>query len=339
MIVEFHDKKSQVLNDEFIEWRHSHFEDGFFLAFKDNHHASLHSSNCRHKSGGDIYWDGLFGKGTEYPSSLTKKRKVCSTNQGELLSLADREGVAVTTCAHCLNQTPAIEQIESFTPADYVGALRHIEPNESQLKILRVHLAAPGYTVTARHLASALGFANWNSANLHYGKFAGKLCGEMNVFPSTNLSVLVEFFKAPDSEYELTLRPVVIEALRQLGIADHGNLSFQKEPDIEEPLVEGASFTVQVSAFERNPLARQKCITHYGTNCTVCGFSFSATYGSSAKDYIHVHHLACIGKEYIIDPIKDLRPVCANCHAVIHLRQPPFSIEEMKGLMSGGSNG
>jgi predicted HNH restriction endonuclease len=237
--------------------------------------------------------------------------------------------------------TDTIEQIESFTSADYVGAFNRVKPTESQLEMLRVHLAAPDHTITARHLARALGFANWNTANLHYGKFAGKLCNELNVSPTTNLSVLVEFFKMPGSEYELRLRPSVIEALKELGVGGHGTWSFQEELGIEEPLVEGASFTVQVSAFERNPVARQKCIAHYGTGCSVCGFNFGFTYGSSSEGYIHVHHLkplAFIGEEYVIDPIKDLRPVCANCHAVIHLRQPPYSIEEVKNMLNGGVN-
>ena len=235
----------------------------------------------------------------------------------------------------------ALEQIKLLTPADYVAALKRVEPTENQLEMLLVHLAAPDHTLTVRHLARAVGFAKWNAANLHYGKFAGKLCDELNVTPTTNLSVLVEFFKAPGSEYELCLRPSVIEALKELEIADQGRWSFQEELGIEESLVEGASFTVQVSAFERNPVARQKCVAHYGTSCFVCGFDFGATYGGSAKNYIHVHHLkplASIGEEYVIDPIKDLRPVCANCHAVIHLQQPPYSIEEVKGMLFGDCN-
>ena len=235
----------------------------------------------------------------------------------------------------------AIQQIELLTPADYLGALKRIEPTESQLEMLQVHLAAPDQTITARHLARALGFAKWNAANLHYGKFAGKLCTELNVHPTTNLAVLVKFFKAPDSEYELRLRPSVIEALRELGIARPSAWTFQEELGIEEAIVEGASFTVQVNAFERNPVARQKCIAHYGASCVVCGFKFGAVYGGSAEGYIHVHHLkplASIGEEYIIDPIKDLRPVCANCHAVIHLRPHPYSIREVKDLLHRDAN-
>jgi hypothetical protein len=116
------------------------------------------------------------------------------------------------------------------------------------------------------------------------------------------------------------------------------NWSFQEELPPDEPLVEGAGIIVKVSAFERNLVARRRCIAHYGGTCVVCGFSFGAAYGSAADGYVHVHHLmplASIGKEYVVDPVKDLRPVCPNCHAVIHRRQPPYSIEEVKRMLRG----
>ena len=98
---------------------------------------------------------------------------------------------------------------------------------------------------------------------------------------------------------------------------------------------EGAVRQVLVNAYERNSVARSLCIAHYGTSCAVCGFNFGKMYGAIAEGYVHVHHLrqlSAIGAEYQIDPIKDLRPVCPNCHAVIHLRTPPLSIKEAKAL-------
>jgi hypothetical protein len=231
--------------------------------------------------------------------------------------------------------------IASLTPADYAEALRRIEPTEGQMEMLRVHMAAPNHMISVRQLALVLGFPSWQTTNLLYGKFAGKLCNELGVSPATNLSVLVEFFKMPDSEHKLRLRPSAIAALRDLGIADHGSWSFQEELGTGEPLVEGASFTVQANEFKRNPKARQECIAHHGASCSTCGLNFGAIYGCSAEGYIHVHHLkplASIGEEYVIDPIKDLRPVCANCHAVIHLRQPPYSIEEVKDMLLGDAD-
>jgi predicted HNH restriction endonuclease len=102
-------------------------------------------------------------------------------------------------------------------------------------------------------------------------------------------------------------------------------------------LPEGAVFQRLVNAYERNPLARQKCIDKYGTSCCICGFSFGTTYGEAADGLIHVHHLlqlSKVGKNYKVDPIADLRPVCPNCHAVIHHRNPSYSVEEVQALVA-----
>ena len=44
--------------------------------------------------------------------------------------------------------------------------------------------------------------------------------------------------------------------------------------------------------------------------------------------------LSAIGMKYQIDPIKDLRPVCPNCHSVIHRDASPLSIEQARALLS-----
>lgn len=108
--------------------------------------------------------------------------------------------------------------------------------------------------------------------------------------------------------------------------------------EINEPnqYFEGAMCQIKINTYERNRQARSVCIQHYGTCCFVCGFSFDAAYGEVAEDYIHVHHLvplSQIGTEYEVDPIRDLRPVCPNCHAVIHLQKPPFDPEEVRGFV------
>jgi hypothetical protein len=106
-------------------------------------------------------------------------------------------------------------------------------------------------------------------------------------------------------------------------------------------LFEGAVRKVTVNAYERNPVARQECVAAHGTTCCVCGFSFGAVYGPQAEGYIHVHHirpLSEVGGEYIVDPVEDLRPVCPNCHAVLHLGGQSRSIEEVKQLLDQPRN-
>jgi 5-methylcytosine-specific restriction protein A len=100
--------------------------------------------------------------------------------------------------------------------------------------------------------------------------------------------------------------------------------------------VEGSVTTIPVNAYERNAKARKACLAHYGYSCTVCGFSFERTYGKLGKSYIHVHHLvplSDIKKEYTIDPINDLVPICPNCHAMAHRTDPPQTIAELKGQL------
>ena len=101
----------------------------------------------------------------------------------------------------------------------------------------------------------------------------------------------------------------------------------------ESKLIEGATRQITSNKYERNPRARKICIEKYGVKCSVCGFDFEKVYGEIGKDFIHVHHLkqiASVKKEYEINPIEDLRPVCPNCHAMIHRKKMPLSIEELK---------
>ena len=105
---------------------------------------------------------------------------------------------------------------------------------------------------------------------------------------------------------------------------------------ITEVFVEGRRKRVVAYQIERNPQARRLCINHYGTTCTVCGFNFEEEFGSIGEGYIHVHHLnpiSEINEQHEIDPVKDLRPVCPNCHAMLHRSRPPLSIEELQQIM------
>ena len=105
---------------------------------------------------------------------------------------------------------------------------------------------------------------------------------------------------------------------------------------IEQKYIEGARKIVVQSLRERNPAARKKCLELYGFSCRVCEFDFEKTYGAVGRYYIHVHHLEMIAKKdgaYNVDPAKDLRPVCPNCHAMIHKHSTPIEINVMRRLI------
>ena len=156
-------------------------------------------------------------------------------------------------------------------------------------------------------------------------------------------------------DWYIDLRKKPIDPIQNLGYNPRGLLqpikkhkgriielikTLEYESEIEicnsANLVEGSIHQLYVSIYERSPLARKKCIEHYGTKCFVCDFDFSFTYGTLGKGFIHVHHLDKISEQketHPIDPIKDLRPICPNCHAMIHKNKTPISIDELRQLL------
>jgi 5-methylcytosine-specific restriction protein A len=106
-----------------------------------------------------------------------------------------------------------------------------------------------------------------------------------------------------------------------------------EELPLSSKYLEGTKCQVTINAYERNPKARAACISHHGLTCAACKFNFADTYGTHGEGFIHVHHivpLGLIGAEYEIDPIRDLVPVCPNCHAMIHRAEPPLSIQQVR---------
>lgn len=130
--------------------------------------------------------------------------------------------------------------------------------------------------------------------------------------------------------------------LSDLGVAraqplSTGDFRHVVYPDeVPATVIEGAQRKVTVNSYERSAKARQACIAHYGYLCSVCGFDFEAVYGERGKNFIHVHHVvpvASIGGEYEVDPIKDLRPICPNCHAMAHRTDPPCTLDALKAIL------
>ncbi len=116
-------------------------------------------------------------------------------------------------------------------------------------------------------------------------------------------------------------------------VEDFGVSSLQVTSTYEE----GNSRRVEATVYERDPKARQRCIDHYGPVCVVCKLNFENRYGDLGKGYIQVHHLVPIskwGEKYSVDPIRDLCPICANCHAMVHRRNPPYSVEYVRAILA-----
>lgn len=123
-----------------------------------------------------------------------------------------------------------------------------------------------------------------------------------------------------------------------LSLALNGLVEQEEEVELPsfEPLPEGAVTTVKVNRYERNPINRLRCISHYGAECWVCGLDFGERYGPAAAGFIEVHHripVSAMGPGYLVDPIRDLVPLCSNCHSAAHRRNPPFQPLEIRELL------
>ena len=99
---------------------------------------------------------------------------------------------------------------------------------------------------------------------------------------------------------------------------------------------EGTKYRTESNRYERNPLNRKLCLASKGYDCAICGFNFGKRYGETGNRFIHVHHIVPVSKlgpGYVIDPLKDLIPVCPNCHAMLHRTDPPMTPSNLKQII------
>lgn len=187
-------------------------------------------------------------------------------------------------------------------------------------------------------------FATYEQA--HAGNYRGKFNGgtaRLNIQEALGGATF-----APDAVLEAECRAWGVRLLgadawggagaakwKFLSIPVPGRAAVTEFPDeVSQPerYPEGATWTVTVNAYERNRKARAACVRHHGTRCAVCDMDFAERYGPIGAGFIHVHHLkqmSEVREEYEVDPVKDLRPVCPNCHAMLHR----MSLEDLRRQM------
>jgi 5-methylcytosine-specific restriction protein A len=215
---------------------------------------------------------------------------------------------------------------------------------EKNVQLLNLLFDCNDYT-RASDLAQLLDHSSINSQVANLGKRIAKklnIQANMRVLPDKdpmwwNVPFLGK--EGKKNSYYYTLRPELKEAMQGLyENSASSEIISPEEIDAEtaENLYEGARKQVYVNSYERNRDARDQCVKHYEARCFICGFDFEKTYGEIGRNVIHVHHLkplSEIGERYQINPINDLRPVCPNCHVIIHKRTPPYSIDEVKAMI------
>jgi hypothetical protein len=103
-----------------------------------------------------------------------------------------------------------------------------------------------------------------------------------------------------------------------------------QDVDPAEEFLEGEKHIRRHMRTERNSRLRARSKDLWRSRmgqiqCVVCGFNFEQHYGEIGCDFIEMHHeapLSILHGPRLVTP-EHLKPVCANCHRMIH-RQRPF---------------
>ena len=236
---------------------------------------------------------------------------------------------------YLLRNKPTLQQ--------YIDGLSHIQPDEREKQVLCSQYSSRHMTVKASELAVLAGFKSHCTVNSIYGRFGHRLCDRLGIDPDDGSgsernrwwSIWSDGFLTTGGFY-WRMHKEVASALETLGWIQYRLASVPPKTVGSMNLYEGGIRQVTLNAYERNRDARAACISHYGCRCSVCDLSFADTYGNAVENFIHVHHIHPLSERksrYHVDPVGDLRPVCPNCHAVIHMRKPAYSIEEVKQMI------
>jgi 5-methylcytosine-specific restriction protein A len=178
------------------------------------------------------------------------------------------------------------------------------------------------FKVNDNSVLAGLPANNWHSVEFEFTRTFTDFDEALVVLDST----LVDIFAIL-----LPLSGVVDLEVNTVDEYSHATENFREE---------GQRLTQVCTKYERSRFNRRLCLNHYGYRCVACSLLLAETYGEAGRDVIHVHHLTPVSEmaaPAILNPIKDLVPLCPNCHNVAHTRNPPYSPEELKVFISSKS--
>ena len=125
-----------------------------------------------------------------------------------------------------------------------------------------------------------------------------------------------------------TVRPVSNDDVRSLT----AKLSNTRKALDERAEYEGKQYRREATFRCRNQslIEAKKAISDF--RCEVCEFNFRETYGNIGDRHIVAHHIEPIGGRPTATKttLNDLALVCDNCHAMLHTKDPPLTVAELR---------
>jgi hypothetical protein len=227
----------------------------------------------------------------------------------------------------------------------FVNFLRAANISSKARDILLAHYSAPDHIARTSEIAHALSI-DMLVVNSIYGRLGKRAVNFLGIdLPSGAIpSHVFSSFNSEHGHWSSCMHDSVAKAIELVGWDNEarqrfGNF-FSEQLDQEaatQAYFEGRLIEARLIARSRNGLARQACIDRHGTSCAVCGFDFGVVYGGHGAGFIEVHHLIRVSshdEEHQIDSVKDLCPVCANCHRMLHRSNKPLSVEQLKSIIA-----
>lgn len=139
---------------------------------------------------------------------------------------------------------------------------------------------------------------------------------------------------------QISIRKPGISAIPQYVRVLESNLSPDLDVDIHSITVDEGQrrLVLHLQRERKRSIVDKKKKQAATLDCEVCGFSSSCTYGGTAEKYCEVHHLIPLHKVEGTTKtrMEDLAILCANCHRVVHLRNPPHELDEIRGMFAKG---
>ena len=156
-------------------------------------------------------------------------------------------------------------------------------------------------------------------------------------------------FKLTDEGYELYRRHAdAVTTLIDFSLDESGHILNELSEDIDVEVLndlvirEGELRTRTVEYRTRSRELRNAATIRYSRNgrllCFACDFEFGMAYPGVGEGYIHVHHLKPVsfmrGEPMNMSKALDnVRPLCANCHQMVHTRTPPLEVAELRSII------